>query len=106
MASGAGHFQRTLGPLLAADVPKVQRILGGFGEQGTCVQANGLKRFGSVDEVHDLRQGADGIHLDAFHNGRFARVRFRHHDTADALLSRAQGGGKSPAHRPDAAVER
>ena len=66
----------------------------------------GVKRFRRVHQIHGLRQRFDGVHVDAFHHGGFARVGFRHHQRANALLARAQRRRKRAAHRAHAAVER
>ena len=106
VAAGAGDFERALGALLAADVAQVHRILRGFGEQGPRVDLHGRERFRRVHQVHRLRQRFDGVDLDAFHDGGFARVGLRHDQRADALLAHAQRRGERAAHRPHAAVER
>ena len=44
--------------------------------------------------------------MNAFDHRRFARIRFRHHDLADAALARRQRRRERAAHRTHAAVER
>ena len=74
MAAGAGDFEGALGALLAANVAQVHRILRRFGEQDARVHLHGLERFGSVDQVHGLRQRFDRVNFDALDHGGFAAL--------------------------------
>jgi len=77
-----------------------------FLQQRTRLNANRRKGFRRVDQVHGLRQRADGIHIDAFDDGSFARIGFRHDYSLDLVLARRERRRERSADRTHLAVER
>ena len=53
-----------------------------------------------------MRERFDGVDFNAFDDGRFPRIGFRHDQGANSLFANAKCRGERAAHRAHAAVER
>ena len=69
------------------------------------VNADGRKGFRRIDEVGGLRKRLHGKDADAFDDGSFAGIRFRHDYIFDAAVARGQCCGKRAANRAHASIK-
>ena len=109
VASGGGDFERALGDVLAANVFEVEgEVLqlveesGGFDAQR--LGGDGAEG-GGVEQLADFEEGVDGIDVDAFDDGGFARVGGGDEEVADAGGARGDGDGQHAVDCAQAAVE-
>ncbi len=100
-----GYLQRALGRALSAHIAKIRRR-GFTGEVWLGLRNRRRKFFRARDQCDHFGQVPHAEYAHPVHHRRLSGVLRRHDQVGDSLFARANGHGKSAAHRPDGAIER
>src|SRR5215472_8450996 len=106
VAAGAGNFERPLGGELAANFLEVGSAGWLAAEHLRGVHLHRRNAVAAVEQVHNVNQRLDGIHVDAAHHGSLARIDLGDDQVGNFFRSGSNRDRQSAAHSSHSAIQR